>query len=62
MTEYGPWIAHNGGPNPVPGKMVQVQLGHERRHDALMRSLCFADGLYWGDDLIIAYRVAPERG
>ena len=50
------WIKHDGGPNPVPGKMVDVTL---RSSDVLGNQ--HADGEswmhIWGQADIIAYRV-----
>ena len=52
------WITHDGGPNPVPGKMVECKLAGTSFPMAALPSEC----LNWAADLsfggsIIAYRV-----
>ena len=50
------WITHDGGPNPVPGKMVDVTLrsgevlGNQDASDECWQHV-------WGQSDIIAYRV-----
>ena len=53
----GEWITHDGGPNPVPGKMVEVKL---EIGDCFTSSDLSDDDTWrhiWGEANIIAYRV-----
>lgn len=69
MSEWGPWIEHDGGPvihGMRPGRYMQSE-SHLRGETLfwegiVTREMCEADARDWADRWVIRYRFRKPRG